>query len=57
MLKVKGHQDEEKEHEDLDWWGRTNVCCDNPAKAHLARITDVSITAKPAKFMRQVIDQ
>ena len=38
---VKGHQDDLCVVEILDWWGRTNVRCDQLAKVHLLSIINV----------------
>ena len=37
---VKGHQDDMWSVDQLDWWGRTNVRCDQLAKAHLSKMTN-----------------
>ena len=39
--RVKGHQDDMWSIDQLDWWGRTNVRCDQLAKAHLSKTTNV----------------
>ena len=45
---MKGHQDEGR-LEDLDWCGRTNVRCDQLAKAHLLAMIDMHLRPLPFK--------
>ena len=46
---VKGHQDEGRRLEDLDWWGRTNVRCNQLEKAHLLTTIDMFPRQSPFK--------